>query len=285
MDPGRYTYREPPEDSGEINWRVRFRETAAHNTVVVDGKNQARYVRAGKARRCKIKGPHPEFDLELCQNHERLDVAQGVAKSHEYDAVHERTIFFVDGSYWLIVDRLTAPTEHHYDLRFHLAADALGATHISKNDGVWSISSPGLVLANLGADDASIEASFVSQTYGEKREAPIVRFETSGANALFATAVVPYVDNNDPPEITLIARSVNGMGSKPVEDAIAVELRTDLEGHQSRDLLCLSYGKRINERRRSFATEGASWSAPYAALRRDEAGSWIALGHGHAGVA
>jgi hypothetical protein len=39
VDPGRYTYSE----AGEVNWRVHFRGTAAHNTVCVDGRNQTRY--------------------------------------------------------------------------------------------------------------------------------------------------------------------------------------------------------------------------------------------------
>jgi hypothetical protein len=39
VDPGRYTYSE----AGDVNWRVHFRGTAAHNTVCVDGRHQTRY--------------------------------------------------------------------------------------------------------------------------------------------------------------------------------------------------------------------------------------------------
>ncbi len=39
VDPGRYTYYE----GGSENWRARFRGTAAHNSVLIDGKNQTRY--------------------------------------------------------------------------------------------------------------------------------------------------------------------------------------------------------------------------------------------------
>ncbi|MDH3663900.1 MAG: heparinase II/III family protein [Alphaproteobacteria bacterium] len=151
VDPGRYTYREPREDSGEINWRARFRGTAYHNTVTVDGKNQARYVRAGKARRCKIKGPHPDHELRCCASHARLDVVHGIARSHEYDAVHERIIMFVDRTYWLVVDRLTSPSEHHYDLR-SISASRLSSRSASPAAGSitgyraptcsWSMSVP-----------------------------------------------------------------------------------------------------------------------------------------------
>ena len=235
VDPGRYTYFEPPEDSGEINWRARFRETAAHNTVLVDGKNQARYVRGGKARRCKIKGPHPEHELTLCRSHERLDVVRGIARSHEYDAVHERTIFFVNRRYWVVVDRLTAPSTHRYDLRFHLAAEACGTSKLYADQGVWSLSAPGLVLVTHGADNASLEPGFVSRTYGEKRPAPIASFKTEGQNALFATVIFPHAADDEPPRISLSRLGMTEDG----DNAMAFEVQIHCRDGSWRDRLNL----------------------------------------------
>ena len=51
VDPGRYTY----DESGEVNERALFRGTAAHNTVLVDGRNQTRYQRHGRKFRVQVR--------------------------------------------------------------------------------------------------------------------------------------------------------------------------------------------------------------------------------------
>ena len=138
VDPGRYTYSE----AGDINWRVRFRSTAAHNTVCVDGRNQTRYepeaIKPGTRHaagtvRHKIGGPAPDATLLERHHSAALDLLHGRARSHEYDAVHERCIVFVDGRYWIVSDWLRADSEHDYVLNFQLGAHAEG--HRRAGDG------------------------------------------------------------------------------------------------------------------------------------------------------
>lgn len=210
VDPGRFTYHEPPADSVEPNWRVYFRGTAAHNTVQIDGKEQTRYV--FHKNRFKIKGPEPEYQLtHFCSGKDRghnSDRVQGVARSHEYPVVHERTIdFFCSDSlgndslrsdsfgadYWIVTDELRADEPHRYDLRFHLCEQALGKTTLEVVDGRFIIRSPHLLLIQPydPAVEVTIEEGYLSRTYGVKLCAPVVRFSHTAANHSFRTILYP----------------------------------------------------------------------------------------------
>ncbi|RMD79151.1 MAG: hypothetical protein D6820_08695 [Lentisphaerae bacterium] len=106
VDSGRFAYR------GEL---ARFRreygvESFAHNTIVIDHRPQAPgpdevESPADNAIDCLIT---PEFDY-LCAvcDHFR-DVPAGQFK-------HQRTLFYLRGEYWLILDRVTAP--HPVDIQ------------------------------------------------------------------------------------------------------------------------------------------------------------------------
>ena len=172
VDPGRYTYSE----AGDINWRVRFRSTEAHNTVCVDGQNQTLYLprpvkdatrhKRGSIRH-KISGPAPDATLHELVEHPDLVLMHGSARSHVYDAVHTRRILFVDGSYWIVSDWLDAPTRHHYALRFQLGEAAQG--RVEQARGIAPLlRSPGLLVAQP-EDPAvrfTLESSWVSTRYG-----------------------------------------------------------------------------------------------------------------------
>ncbi len=202
VDPGRYTYSE----SGDINWRVKFRGTAYHNTVVVDGKNQTRYEpraikdasrHAKGSVRHKVTGPAPQHELRAFASRERFDFLHGIASSHEYDAVHQRRLFFAFGEYWICCDTLTSPSPHRYDLLFHLAEHAQDRISIKRDRGTLSVCSPNLVIAQEDRYDAmelGVEPGFVSYRYGVKQPAPIVRFNQNGADAKFQTVLYPYRD-------------------------------------------------------------------------------------------
>jgi uncharacterized heparinase superfamily protein len=80
VDPGRYSY----DESGDVNWRRVFRGTAYHNTVTVDGLEQARYVPRG--RRWRIDGPEPGRALRVFASREECDVVGRGGRRHEVHA-------------------------------------------------------------------------------------------------------------------------------------------------------------------------------------------------------
>ena len=198
VDPGRYTYSE----AGDCNWRVHFRGTAAHNTVCVDGRQQTRYVpKAIKevsrhvpgSVRHKISGPAPAARLQERYHGAHLDLLHGGARSHEYDAVHDRCIVFVDRRYWIVSDWLRAPTQHDYTLNFQLGAHAQGRTGLSIGVGL-RLRSPGLLIlqpARAGVRHGLLPG-WVSARYGDKQPAPSLRSTVVARDADFDTVLMPW---------------------------------------------------------------------------------------------
>lgn len=192
VDPGRYTYHEPALASGEINWRARFRGTAYHNTVQVDGQEQTCYVFHKK--KFKLRGPEPSWQLCAFLQEDTFDLVHGLAASAEYDAVHERIIYFANHEYWLITDILRAPTAHRYDLHFHLAASAYGYTTVCTQGATTLIQAPHLLLAQpLDQQTAlTLKDGYVSRRYGVKEAAPVVQITRHATSTVFHTVLYPY---------------------------------------------------------------------------------------------
>jgi hypothetical protein len=173
VDPGRYTYSEHG-----TNLRRRFKGTAAHSTVCVDGLDQTPY------RRGKPRGPVAEGRLLRRLRSPHLDVLVGDARSPVYEAVHERTVVFVAAEYWLVEDRLRDDRPHRYDLRFQLAAPE------AEVEGD-TVSAPGLALVVAADARPRLEPGWVSERYGEKRRAATVTVTVQGRAARFVTLLFP----------------------------------------------------------------------------------------------
>ncbi len=176
VDPGRYTY----DESGEVNWRVEFRGTAYHNTVLVDGRNQTRY--EFHQRKFKVRGPEPRFELLGFGSRDGYNFVRGRAVSFEYDVVHEREIRMLDGRRFVVIDELGSESDHRYDQLFHLSPDAAeDLVQVGQ-----TVRSRYLTITHSGsAATASIDAGWVAPVYGEKLAAPIVRFSQEGKHVTF----------------------------------------------------------------------------------------------------
>jgi Heparinase II/III N-terminus/Heparinase II/III-like protein len=232
VDPGRYTY----DESGETNWRVLFRGTSYHNTVLVDGKNQTRY--EFHKEKFKIKGPQPDYELKAFISRPGFDYLHGVAKSHEYPVVHERKILFVNGEYWIICDVLKADDVHNYDLLFHLAASAQGKISLNTTQHCFTVDAPHLVMVQPTHKpiSVSVENAYLSPTYGVKQEAPVVNFNQQGAECCFYTVLYPY--KKERPILTVSSMPVfkNQETCRPfAANCLAIILET--EEHIFRDMV------------------------------------------------
>jgi hypothetical protein len=240
VDPGRYTYSE----AGATNWRVAFRSTAYHNTVTVDGRNQTPYLpstvkeasrHAAGSVRHKVAGPAPDASVEAFVTGRDVDYVHGRARSHEYDAEHARRILFVRGQYWIVSDALDGQSPHTYDLRFNLGEQAWGRVGAQHDAHALRFIAPNLLLAQPAdpCTEARIEDGFVSYRYGEKHDAPVLRFTRRGEAAVFHTVLAPF--RGEPPRLAAMHAS-----AVPGAHALVVTLGQAGEGHADHVLFPLT---------------------------------------------
>ena len=147
IDPGTFCYTCPARD--------RFRGTAAHNTLQVDGRDQA-----------APAGPFawesmPEAKVELWRTGEKFDIFAG--RHNGYDPVtHQRWVFGLKNRFWLVRDVATGPGIHRLDIHWHFL-----------NEGDIAIVPP------AGHNWAtSIELWDWSPVYGRQEPAHVLRFRT-----------------------------------------------------------------------------------------------------------
>ena len=159
LDPGTYVY------TSDVDARNRFRGTAYHNTLMVDGVEQNELRPGFLFRVFEISNP------ESVSFHDRDGIVEYVGRHHGYECLpepvtHERTFRFLKSSGALeIVDRLKGRGRHDLRWHFHLApgisAEPAGSTVVSLADGErrWRLTlPPGLQMAVNPAD--------YSPTYG-----------------------------------------------------------------------------------------------------------------------
>ncbi len=173
VDPGTFSY------TGSAAWRDFFRSTRAHNTLVVDGRDQADAVDVFKWRNA------PAVKLEQFITSPELDFACGshTGYSRFGQAVcHRRSLLFVKPDYWVVCDDVEGTGEHDLEFFFHfhpgceVAASTSG--WVAEGKTRFALLAAGLPVAwelvsGRGPDAPGGIQGWYSRDYGHKQPAPV----------------------------------------------------------------------------------------------------------------
>jgi glycosyltransferase involved in cell wall biosynthesis len=186
VDPGTLEY------AGKNSERDRFRGTSAHNTLQVDGVDQA-----------EPNGPFawkqlPRVNAEGWISGQSFDLFVG---SHDgyfrltQPVLHRRWVFALKSNFWLVRDVVVGEGKHQLDLFWHLSPE------LKERSGVF-LDNGGRTGLHILAPDGhgwsrEVRQGSCSPVYGRKENAPVLHFGTMAAlPAEFVTLLVPVADHS-----------------------------------------------------------------------------------------
>jgi hypothetical protein len=227
IDPGTFEY------VGKDNTRDRFRGTAAHNTVQVDGRDQS-----------EPKGPFSWKSLATPKVNEWVERKNFdlFAGSYETDAsvVHRRFVFYCKPEFWLVRDVVEGVGKHAVTVSWRLAPRMVRQREnptlfILPDDANHGI---GFVPAT-DSGEFTLRDDWWSPAYGRKEPAQVLQLERTAVLPIeIATVLVPTTDRKMLGKLSRIAES----------------------GQSSREVQGYSYSTRNEVHRVFFAREGRTWS-------------------------
>lgn len=194
VDTGTYTYTGSPTD------RDRFRHSSSHNTVTVDGQS-ASVPNGPFAWATRAEGRWEQWwsgalvDRFVGSHHgfERLDTP----------ALHRRSVLFVRGEYWVILDTVLSDGRHEATAHYHVTPGSR-IEAVSERAAVIDTPCAGghrrLFFAAAG-DVGSVEwgEDWVSPSYGRRTLAPYARLTSRGNGRHdIVTVLVPWRDGSSP---------------------------------------------------------------------------------------
>jgi hypothetical protein len=176
IDSGTYSYM----SSAERNF---FRGTGAHNTMRVDGLDQA--VPEGPFAWSSL--PNVSTEAWVCGNNFELFLGYHDGYRRLLDPVtHRRLILHVHGGFWFIHDQAEGRLDHELEVAWHFSSDM----NVSQREGTFLVSPaqtvPGngipsatmltLLPVQNGVWSSRLESEPISPAYGTQVMAPVVRF-------------------------------------------------------------------------------------------------------------
>jgi Heparinase II/III-like protein/Heparinase II/III N-terminus len=198
-DAGTYVYHT------EDRWRRFFRGTSAHNTVGVDGRDQAEY--AGPF----LWSTHADASLEVVLDEPGLFETRGRHFGYRRlpDPVdHERMVSYRQGLGYSVIDRLEGHAPHVFELYWNFGHEmrlealpwsalapgwrAFGVRHESDPPLVFLVQADGpFELRRLRGDEA-VPAGFESRQYLRKHPCDHLRARVAGTRARFSTLLLTH---------------------------------------------------------------------------------------------
>ena len=191
IDPGRYIYEGP--------YRIWFKQTQAHNTIVVDGQDSSELADEWMFK-TKAKST-----VTCWSSTDTFDYVDGFHDGYTRLAdpvVHRRRVCFIKPHFWLAVDTLTAGSEHLYEQYFHFGPEAavsdstdMSVTAMYKNGAgivVCPLMTPPLNRKRFKGQSNPIQG-WVSYDYAVKVPAEVLQYsKREKGSTCFATLLVPF---------------------------------------------------------------------------------------------
>ena len=227
IDPGTFEY------VGENSGRNDFRGTRAHNTLLVDGRDQAEP--AGPFSWTKL----PTVKAENWISGKSFDLFVGSHDGYcrlENPVVHRRWIFSLKPKFWVVRDLALGSGEHELDLFWHLNP-SLSAHKRDLETFVDGEEDEGLrVLAVEGHGwSQDLREGWWSPVYGRKERMNVLHFGTKATlPAEFVTLLVPVVHSSS------VAGTLAQIRQSSVRDSVTgYRFRTPQQEHW----FCFGEGK------------------------------------------
>jgi hypothetical protein len=209
IDPGSFEY------AGSKSERNTFRGTSAHNTLQVDGIDQAepdgpfgwRRLPVVKAEQW-IAGRH--FDLFVGSHDGYFRAGCRV--------IHRRQVFSVKSKFWLVRDIALGAGEHRLDLSWHLAAGL--SLRGGSSDTFTDETGYALRISTVDGHGWSqqLDQAWYAPAYGQKEPASVLHFSTL---------------TNLPAEfVTLLSTSAVADGDTTVPRLRLIDIQDDLRAYQ-----------------------------------------------------
>lgn len=188
VDPGTYVY------NGQPDWRRYFKGTASHNTVAIDGQDQARQLTS-------FVWAEP-YQCELIAARETPSGLLLVAEHDGYQSLPEpvlhRRELLLNEDVMLIRDSFKGGGEHSYELNFHFHPDC----DLSNADDDWKVRRGGFeFLVRMCEPGERLHRAcgalhplkgWYSSSYGCKQPSSVLSCEKNGSptDVVFVTALI-----------------------------------------------------------------------------------------------
>lgn len=193
-DSGYYTYGGDPEA------RKWHRQTSAHQTLTLDGKNTQ------ISGRCLLWHDLPRLNVLVVENDSYPNL------------VHRRSVWFVDRTFFVILDEAVGDATGSLDLHFHFAVGDV-EVDTAKLRAMTRFEDVNLLVQAAEGSNMSLheEPGWFAWAYGKRKPRTSIRYRhDSNPPAAFVTLLIPY-QGSRPPDASVRFDSDHRIGGQSVE--------------------------------------------------------------------